>query len=109
MKLDEIAIGQTYELDVLATRRLVIVEHIDVHFTATFYTTLAEPLRTALVWVYEPARGEQYPTHPRHLRRARPHGKCTCLYVRNTRFRRMDHIRDIDCPVHQKDDGHDGA
>src|SRR5262245_41707647 len=67
MCLTQIALGGTYQAHTPLTPGLpVCVEAIEVHHIGA-YQCLAQVLRTALVWVYEPQRGLRYPVSPQAL------------------------------------------
>ena len=67
MCLAHIALGGTYQVQTpLAPGFTVRVEAIDVHHIGEYHC-LAQVLRFAFVWVYEPQRGLRYPVSPQAL------------------------------------------
>jgi hypothetical protein len=68
MKIDQIALGRTYQL---LAREVgnphVVVERVEVYATAT-PGFLRDPCRAALVYVYETASNTRYPVMARDLR-----------------------------------------
>ena len=69
MRLDQIALGATYQLHAREVGNpLVVAEAVTVDYTCTpgLYRPEAA-LKRALVYVYESRREVRYPVDPRHL------------------------------------------
>ena len=61
MRLEDIALGSTYQIDTPFVRNCTVrVDAIDVHHMGE-YQRLEHVWKTALVWVYEPPGGPRYP------------------------------------------------